>query len=96
VGGCDGRSLLRALALDILLVEIARHALLKTGDAVGEHRLAVAGQLLLGVEEVEHVGRVPAGHAAAARERAGQRDQDGGGNEALHRAHGRLLTQLVI
>ena len=43
---------LRLLALDIVLVELARHALLQPGDALGEHRLAVARQLLLGVEEV--------------------------------------------
>ena len=59
------------------LVQFLRHALLEARHALGENRLALARQLLLGVEEIEQIGRIPIAHAAAARQRARQRDEDG-------------------
>src|SRR5581483_11915733 len=67
------------------LVEILRHALLEAGDAIGEDGLALARQLLLGVEPVEQIGRieVAAETAGAARKRARNRDQDGSCDQTL-------------
>src|SRR5262249_5824806 len=79
------------LSLHVVLVEILRHALLHAGHAVRENRFALARQLLLGVEPVEHVGRIEAAaeSAGAAAERARERDQDRGCDQAVRTAHGR-------
>ena len=85
-GSCS----LRVRVVNLLtgaLVEILRHALLKARHAFGEHRLAVAGQLLLGIEEVEQVGRIEIASAATAGQRAGKRDEDSGCDQTLRAAH---------
>src|SRR5258705_4813631 len=74
-------------------VEILRQALLKAGHAFGEHRLAVTGQLLLGIEEVEQIGRVEIASAATACQRARKRDEDGGCDQTLRAAHTGFPTQ---
>src|SRR5438552_595889 len=92
------RVLLVELLLAGALVEILGHALLEAGHAFGEHRLAVARKLLLGVEKVEHVGGIEIGHAAtaAAGQRAGKRGDDGKGDQVFRSAHGQCLAQLTV
>src|SRR3954468_2751024 len=75
------------------LVEILRHTLLKARHAFGEHRLAVTGQLLLGIEEVEQIGRIETGRAATACQRPRKRDEDGGCDQTLRAAHTGFPTQ---
>src|SRR5712671_427305 len=93
---------LRVLLVDLLLagalVEILRHALLEARHAFGEDRLALARKLFLGVEEIEQIGRIETAHAAtaAAGQRAGQRDDDGKGDQAFRSAHGQCLVQLAV
>src|SRR5439155_5654855 len=85
---CSGS--LRVRVVDLLtgaLVEILRHALLKAWHAFGEHRLAVTGQLLLGIEEVEQIARIEIASAATACQRARKRDEDGGCDQTLRAAH---------
>ena len=57
-GGAAAAAACGVLLVDLLLagalVEILRHALLEARHAFGEHRLAIARQFFLGVEEVEH------------------------------------------
>src|SRR5205085_9077041 len=81
------------LLLARALVEILRHALLEPGHALGEDRLALARQLLLGVHPVEQVGRIEIGDAAtaAAGQRAREGDADGECDEAFRSAHGDQL-----
>src|SRR4029453_2548789 len=69
------------------LVEILRHALLEARHAFGEHRLAVTGQLLLGIEKVETIGRVEIASAATACQRTRKRDEDGSCDQTLRAAH---------
>src|SRR3954468_24300107 len=73
------------------LVHILRNALLKARHAFREHRLAVARQLLLGIEEVEHVARIEAGATA---QHAREGDQDGGCDQAWRAAHIGISSQL--
>src|SRR6185437_14105739 len=94
----DGRScgllLLLLLLLNVAFVKLLRHTLLDARNAVRENWLALARQLLLGVEEVEHIGRIPIGQAAAAASQdAAKRDQNGGGDQSLRAAHKRFLIQ---
>src|SRR5204862_6968505 len=95
------RSRLGVLLIDLLLrgalVQTLRYALLEAGYAFGEHRLALARQLFLGVEEIEQIGWIEAAHAAgAAGQRARQGDDDSSGDQTLRAAHGRFLTQLCF
>src|SRR5213078_5318477 len=99
-GGGRRRSL-GVLLIDLLLrgalVQTLRHTLLEAGHAFGEHRLALARQLFLGVEEIEQIGWIEAAHAAgAAGQRARQRDDDSSGDQTLGAAHGRFLIQLFF
>src|SRR4029078_13412979 len=50
----------------------------------------LAGQLLLGIEEVEQIARIEIAHAATARQRARERDEDGSCDQTLRAAHGRF------
>src|SRR6185312_15743189 len=77
-------------------VEILRHALLQARHAVGEDRLAVTGQLLLGVEEVEQVGWIETGRAATAGQRTRKRDEDGGCDQTLRAAHTGFPLKSVV
>src|SRR5258705_11854836 len=91
---CSGS--LRVRIVNLLtgaLVEILRHALLQARHAFGEHRLAVTGQLLLGIEEVEQIGRIETGRAATACQRTRKRDEDGGCDQTLRAAHTKFPTQ---
>src|SRR5712671_2766138 len=98
--GCGGRGLgvlLVQLLLRRALVQFLRHTLLEARHAIGENRLAFARQLLLGVEEIEQVGRIPVAKTArAAGQDARQRDNDSGGDQTLRAAHGRFLTQFFL
>src|SRR4051794_17774215 len=93
---------LRVLLVDLLLagalVEILRHALLEARHAFGEYRLALARKLFFGVEEVEQIGGIEIGDATAtaAGQRAGQRDDDGKGDQAFRSAHGQCLVQRAV
>src|SRR6185437_3234846 len=97
--GCGGRCVLLVelllLPLDIVLVEILRNALIEAGHAVGEYRLALARQLLLGIKPVEHVGRieVSAETARAAGKHARERDEQRGCDQTVRAAYGRSLGQ---
>src|SRR6478752_6904064 len=90
---CGGGLRVRVVLLAGAPVEVLRHALFKARHAFGEYRLAVTGQLLLGVEEVEQVGRVETGRAATARQRARKRDEDSGCDQTLRAAHTGFPTQ---
>ncbi|MBN9015443.1 MAG: hypothetical protein J0H25_20985 [Rhizobiales bacterium] len=74
--------LLKLLPIDVVLVEFFRHALFEAGNAFGENRLAVSRQLLLGVEYVEHIGRIEAARAASG-QHARYGDQDGDSDQAM-------------
>src|SRR6185437_6382181 len=99
--GCGGGrrvllvELLLLLPLDIVLVEILRNALIEAGHAVGEYRLALARQLLLGIKPVEHVGwiEVRAKTARAAGKHARERDEQRGCDQTVRAAYGRSLGQ---
>src|SRR3954470_12404610 len=86
----DGGSVRIGLLLRAL-VHVLRNALLEARHAFREHRLAVARQLLLGIEEVEHVARIEAGATA---QHAREGDQDGGCDQAWRAAHIGISSQL--
>src|SRR4051812_27046160 len=86
--GCR-RGILLLPLFYIGLVQILRHALLEPRHTVRKHRLAFTRQLLLGVQKIQQVGRIPvADAAAAAAQRGAQRDQDSRGGETWRTAHG--------
>ena len=96
VGRLSSLSLLLLLLFDLALVQILGHALFEAWHALGEHRLAIAWQLLLGVEEVQQIGRIEAAAAGAAAKHPRKRDEDGSCDQTLRSAHGRSLKQLSV
>lgn len=82
--GLDRRRLLllKLLPVDVFLIELFRHALLKTRDAFRENRLAISRQLLLGVEYIEHIGGIEAARATS-RQNTRYGNQDGGSDQAM-------------
>ena len=91
---------LRVLLVDLLLtralVEILRHALLEAGHAVGEYRLALARQLLLGVEEVEQIGRIETGRCRHRRSRPARPRARRGRSAAIRRCDRRMVDSHSI
>src|SRR5207244_3190968 len=87
-GGSSSLGALLVLLLLRALVEVLWHALFESRHAVGENRLALARQLLLGVEEIQQIGRIETAKAAgAAAKRARNRHQDTGCDKTLRKAH---------
>src|SRR4029078_5153500 len=73
------------------------HALFEPRYAIRKNRLAFARQLLLGVEEIQQVARVPIVETArAARERARERDEHCSCDQALRAVHGRFPTAHLL
>ena len=83
---CDRRRHILRLLLSAF-VKFLRHALLDARNAIRKNRFAIARQLLLGVEKIEHVGRIETAIGAAARQGARQRSEHGCGNQSLADTH---------
>ncbi|MGB5904720.1 MAG: hypothetical protein WBH00_17910 [Xanthobacteraceae bacterium] len=82
--GLNRRWLLRLklLPVDVFLIEFFRNALLETRDTFRENWLAIARQLFLGVEHIEHIGGVEAARTAS-RQSTRNSNQDGGSDQAM-------------
>src|SRR5581483_8470239 len=78
-------------------IERLRDTLFEAGHAVRKYRLALALQLLLGVDPVEPIHRVKTVDVArTADERAAQRNKNGSGDQTLQATHDRFLVQPVF
>jgi len=83
--------LLVELLLTRTLVEILRHALLEAGHTSGKTGLRSPGSFfLVSRKSSRSVGSKTAAHAATARQRAAERDEDGRCDQTLRTAHVRF------